>query len=127
MKPEFESRRLLSNTQAKAKMYEFDVPIGDHVNVPVSPTRLFPLTIGNLGEIAARINDGDATEEELKELQDNLLFLRVFSMFLQKQSLTKNIPSIFVLRAQRLIICVTCRAVRTFWQNKLSKSPIWMD
>lgn len=82
MKPEFESRRLLSNTQAKAKMYEFDVPIENHVNVPVSPTRLFPLTIGNLGEIAARINDGDATEEELKELQDNLPFsARFFDVF----------------------------------------------
>src|SRR5215218_1695515 len=82
MKPESASRRLLSNTQAKAKMFEFSVSAEQHVHVPVSPTRLFPLTIGNLGEIAARISDGNITEEDLNELQDNLPFsARFFDAF----------------------------------------------
>jgi len=82
MKPESASRRLLSNTQAKAKMFDFSVSAEQHVDVPVSPTRLFPLTIGNLGEIAARISDGNITEEDLKELQDNLPFsARFFDAF----------------------------------------------
>ena len=82
MKPESTSRRLLSNTQAKAKMFEFSVPADHHVDVPVSPTRLFPLTIGNLGELAARINDNNISEEDLKELQENLPFsARFFDVF----------------------------------------------
>src|SRR6185503_5733752 len=82
MKPESASRRLLSNTQAKAKMFEFSVPAEHHVDVPVSPTRLFPLTIGNLGEIAARIIDNNITEEDLKELEDSLPFsARFFDAF----------------------------------------------
>ena len=48
MKPESASRRLLSNTQAKAKMFEFSVPAAHHVDVPVSPTQLFPLLFADL-------------------------------------------------------------------------------
>jgi hypothetical protein len=57
MKPETRSQRLLSITQSKAKMYEYNVPLEDHIEIPAgtNPDRLFPLSIGMLGDIASRI------------------------------------------------------------------------
>jgi POLQ-like helicase len=86
MKPEARSQRLLSITQSKAKMYEYNVPLDDHIEIPAgtNPDKLFPLTIGLLGDIAARINLGDQATEEVKELRQSLPFsARFFDAFIQ--------------------------------------------
>ena len=55
MKPETGSRTLLSITRAKAKMYEYGVPEEDHIEIRIDPMRLLPLSIGQLGDLAASI------------------------------------------------------------------------
>jgi len=86
MKPEARSQRLLSITQSKAKMYEYNVPLEDHIEIPTgtNPERLFPLSIGLLGDIAARINSGDQAAEEIIELRQSIPFsARFFDAFVQ--------------------------------------------
>ncbi len=56
MKPERHSQHLLGVTRSKAKMYEFGVPVADHITIPKDPARLFPLAIGMLGELAFETN-----------------------------------------------------------------------
>lgn len=56
MKPERHSKTLLGVTRSKAKMYEFGVPMDDHIAIPKDPARLFPLALGMLGELAFEIN-----------------------------------------------------------------------
>jgi POLQ-like helicase len=78
MKPENRSQTLLSITRSKAKMYEYSVPEEDHIKIPVDPARLFTLTIGLLGDLAAYINSEDINEDRLKDLKENLVFSAYF-------------------------------------------------
>lgn len=61
-----------------AKMYEYSVPEEDHIKIPVDPARLFTLTIGLLGDLAAYINSEDINEDRLKDLKENLVFSAYF-------------------------------------------------
>ena len=54
MRPEDGSYRLLGVTRSKAKMYEFDVPLEHHIKIVQDPAKLFPLSIGLLGDFAAQ-------------------------------------------------------------------------
>lgn len=56
MKPDAASRRLLGITRSKAKMFEYDVPIEDHIRIVRDPGNLFPISIGLLGDLASQIN-----------------------------------------------------------------------
>ena len=70
MRPEAGALRVLSNTRAKAKMFEFQVPLEDHIELPRNPDILFSLAVGILGDAAAAIADQllaievDRTEEQ---------------------------------------------------------------
>ena len=97
MKPEEKSYLTLSVTQSKAKMYEYNVPLEDHIAIPSDPARLFILTIGLLGDLAARINDGTATEQEFSELQSNLPFSARFFDTYVKTKLNQEIDSYVLL------------------------------
>ena len=71
MKPEDNSFRLLSITRSKAKMYEYGIPEEHHIQIFRDPARLFPLTIGILGDLAAQINGENQDllfDQELKIL-----------------------------------------------------------
>jgi POLQ-like helicase len=61
MRPEFNSRRLYGITRSKGKMYELDLPEGQHIAVPENsePRELFLLAIGTLGDIAAKLADAE--------------------------------------------------------------------
>lgn len=84
MKPETGSQHLLSVTQSKAKMFEYNVPLEDHIKIYTNPDRLFILSIGLLGDIAARINDSDASDDEIQELRNILPFsARFFDTFVE--------------------------------------------
>lgn len=74
MKPEQESRRLLNITRSKAKMLEFSIPEKDHLKLKQDPARLFPISIGMLGELASTINRGEPPQEIISELKENSLF-----------------------------------------------------
>jgi POLQ-like helicase len=87
MKPELSSQRLLGIARSKAKMYEYDVPEPYHIKIPRDPANLFPLTIGLLGDLAARTdlqvrveNDADDNGKELlfsAQFFDNFLNTRL--------------------------------------------------
>ncbi|MFG6116952.1 DEAD/DEAH box helicase [Halobacillus sp. MO56] len=74
MKPENKSKSLLGVTRSKAKMYEYGIPDKDHINMSRDPNELFSLTIGMLGDLAAKINNGGIEKEILNEQQKNLQF-----------------------------------------------------
>ena len=57
MRPERAANRLLATTRSKAKMYEYDVPEEEHIELPQSPNKLFSLAVGLLGDAAAAIAD----------------------------------------------------------------------
>jgi len=91
MKPEARSRIALSVTQSKAKMYEYNVPLEEHIKLPDDPAKLFSLTIGMLGDIAARINDENATDVEIQELRENLPFsARFFDAYIEARLNPEN-------------------------------------
>lgn len=74
MKPEFKSKTLLGVTRSKAKMYEYDVPVSQHIRITKDPNELFTLTIGMLGDFAAKIINNEIDYGALKEQQKDLLF-----------------------------------------------------
>jgi POLQ-like helicase len=78
MRPESKSRRLLSITQAKAKMYEYEVPEQYHIRITRNPANLFPLAVGLLGDLAARANSQDVDENYQNDLRENLHFSAQF-------------------------------------------------
>ena len=83
MRPEKKSQNLLKETQARAKMLEYSVP-ADKQPSSQNPLRLFTLTIGLLGDLAASINRGQSTSESFLDLKHNLLFAaRFFDSYTQ--------------------------------------------
>ena len=57
MKPSRKARLFASITLSKGKMYEYEIPIEDHIEIPghVNLEHQFPLAIGTLGDFAAEI------------------------------------------------------------------------
>lgn len=84
MKPERNSERLLGITRSKAKMYEYHVPIEDHIDLKADPARLFTLTIGLLGDLAAEINSKNEVSVQLPSPRKELAFsARFFDAYCQ--------------------------------------------
>ncbi len=80
MKPERESRTILGITRSQAKMYEYNIPKQYHIAITPNrnPEKLFSLSIGLLGDFAAKINVGIPDLEILSELRRNLRFSAYF-------------------------------------------------
>jgi hypothetical protein len=72
MKPDVRSNTLLGITRSKAKMYEYKVPIDHHIAVSRNPARLFTLTIGMLGDVAANLESLQNELELPQELREGL-------------------------------------------------------
>ena len=86
MKPEQKSQRLLGITRSKAKMLEYSIPEEHHIKITQDPVKLFTISIGLLGDLAAAINRGETDSASLSELRDNLLFsARFFDSYLQSK------------------------------------------
>ena len=65
-------------------MYEYNVPLDERIRLPDDPAKLFPLTIGMLGDLAVRINNGNASEEEIQTVRESLPFsARFFDAYIQ--------------------------------------------
>jgi POLQ-like helicase len=58
MRPERSAEHILSITRAKAKMYEYAVPLEDHIDLTTNPNVLFSLAMGLVGDAAAAIASG---------------------------------------------------------------------
>jgi POLQ-like helicase len=106
MKPEQQSKRLLSITQSKAKMYEYDVPIEHHIVITRDPAHLFSLTIGMLGDIAAEINKGISAPEIILEFKENLPFsARFFDTYVQTKLNNDIDPYLLAIGSAAYYLC----------------------
>ncbi|MDD5610766.1 MAG: DEAD/DEAH box helicase [Candidatus Omnitrophica bacterium] len=78
MKPEQRSKNLLGITRSQAKMYEYSVPSQYHIAISRDPARLFPLTIGLIGDFASQICSKSKDEGLFIESQNHLNFAAYF-------------------------------------------------
>jgi superfamily II DNA/RNA helicase len=85
MKPEKQSENILNITRAKAKMIEYNIPEEyQQIKLETNPAKLFPLTIGLLGDYSYKINQPGITNTELEGLKSVLIFSsRFFDSFFQ--------------------------------------------
>lgn len=106
MRPEQKSQLLLGVTRSKAKMIEYDVPEEHHIRIPQDPAKLFTISIGLLGDLAAAINRNEPDSYSLEELKNNLLFsARFFDSYLQSR-LNKTLdPYLVILGAASYYLC----------------------
>lgn len=86
MRPEQKSQLLLGVTRSKAKMFEYGIPEKHHIKITQDPARLFTLSIGVLGDLAAAINREGLDSDLLLEMRANLLFsARFFDSYIQSK------------------------------------------
>ena len=106
MKPELKSQLLLGVTRSKAKMLEYGVPEEYHIKLTQDPAKLFTLSIGLLGDIAAAINRDGSDSKELAELKTNLLFsARFFDSYHQSKLNEALDPYLMLLGAASYYLC----------------------
>lgn len=99
MKPEKESRKLLSVVRAKAKMWEYNVPEEEHIKIKKDPAQLFLLAIGMLGDLASSINEGSEIPEYIEEKIGQLRFSANFFDTYVKSRLNETLTDYHVLLA----------------------------
>lgn len=103
MRPEQRSQLLLGVTRSKAKMLEYGVPEEHHIKITQDPAKLFTLSIGLLGDLAAAINREKPDPDSLAELKANLLFsARFFDSYFQSK-LNETLDPYLVLLGLSLI------------------------
>jgi POLQ-like helicase len=106
MKPEKGSQTFLSITRSKAKMYEYDIPEEHHIKVDIDPSKLFSLTIGTLGDLAAQTNTDSPNPEYLSELTSSLQFsAHFFDAYLQSHLQQDLDPYLILLGSSAYYLC----------------------
>src|SRR5688572_1900422 len=103
MKHEFNSRRLFGITRSKGKMFEFRIPIDSHISVPENsnPDQLFVLTVGTLGDVAAKISTADDSSSTISSFEiDELGFsASFFDAYIESKFSEELNPQITLLAA----------------------------
>lgn len=106
MRPEKKSQLLLGVTRSKAKMLEYGVPEEHHIKITQDPAKLFTITIGLLGDLAAAINREGPDPGSLSELKTNLLFsARFFDSYLQSKLNETLDPYLVLLGSASYYLC----------------------
>jgi hypothetical protein len=106
MRPEQRSQTLLAITRSKAKMFEYDVPDNYHINITQDPARLFTLSIGILGDLAARSHNGTADTAIVDDLRQSLQFAaRFFDAYMQARLNSTLDPYVILLGAASFYLC----------------------
>ena len=106
MRPERKSQLLLGVTRSKAKMLEYGVPEEHHIKITQDPAKLFTLSIGLLGDLAAAINRVEPDPDSLAELKTNLLFsARFFDSYLQSRLNATLDPYLVLLGSASYYLC----------------------
>ena len=106
MRPEQKSQLLLGVTRSKAKMLEYGVPEEHHIKITQDPAKLFTLSIGLLGDLAAAINREGPDPDSLAELKTNLLFsARFFDSYLQSKLNETLDPYLVLLGSASYYLC----------------------
>ena len=107
MRPDKKSNRLLGVTRSKAKMIEYHVPEEyQDIDLSLHPNKLFTITIGLLGDLAAAINREGPDPDSLAELKTNLLFsARFFDSYLQSKLNETLDPYLVLLGSTSYYLC----------------------
>ena len=106
MRPEQKSLRLLGVTQSKAKLLEYGIAQEYHIKITQDPAKLFTLSIGLLGDLAATINREELNPSALAELKTNLLFsARFFDSYLQSKLSETLDPYLILLGSASYYLC----------------------
>lgn len=106
MRPEQKSQLLLGVTRSKAKMLEYGVPEEHHIKITQDPAKLFTISIGLLGDLAAAINREEPDPGYLAELKTNLLFsARFFDSYLQSKLNETLDPYLVLLGSASYYLC----------------------
>ena len=106
MRPEKKSQLLLGVTRSKAKMLEYGVPEEHHIKITQDPAKLFTISIGLLGDLAATINREESDPDSLAELKTNLLFsARFFDSYLQSKLNETLDPYLVLLGSASYYLC----------------------
>lgn len=106
MRPEQKSQLLLGVTRSKAKMLEYSVPEEHHIKITQDPAKLFTISIGLLGDLAAAINRNEPDSDFLSELKTNLLFsARFFDSYLQSKLNEALDPYLVLLGSASYYLC----------------------
>ncbi|MFA5436167.1 MAG: DEAD/DEAH box helicase [Candidatus Neomarinimicrobiota bacterium] len=106
MRPEQKSQLLLGVTRSKAKMLEYSVPEEHHIKITQDPAKLFTISIGLLGDLAAAINREEPDPGSLSELRTNLLFsARFFDSYLQSKLNETLDPYLVLLGSASYYLC----------------------
>lgn len=107
MRPDRKSYRLLGVTRSKAKMIEYHVPEEyQEIDLSLHPNKLFTISIGLLGDLAAAINREEPDPDSLSELKTNLLFsARFFDSYLQSKLNERLDPYLVLLGSASYYLC----------------------
>ncbi len=106
MRPEQKSQLLLGVTRSKAKMIEYGIPEEHHIKIKQDPAKLFTISIGLLGDLAAAINRDEYDPDFLSELRTNLLFsARFFDSYLQSKLNEALDPYLVLLGSASYYLC----------------------
>jgi POLQ-like helicase len=106
MRPKQKSQLLLGVTRSKAKMLEYGVPQEHHIKITQDPAKLFTLSIGLLGDLAAGINREELQPDALADLRNNLLFsARFFDAYLQSKLNEMLDPYLALLGSASYYLC----------------------
>lgn len=107
MRPEQKSQLLLGVTRSKAKMLEYSVPEEHHIKITQDPAKLFTISIGLLGDLAAAISREEPDSAgSLLELRTNLLFsARFFDSYLQSKLNETLDPYLVLLGSASYYLC----------------------
>lgn len=106
MRPEKKSQLLLGVTRSKAKMLEYNVPEEHHITITQDPAKLFTISIGLLGDLAATINREEPSSESLSELKSNVLFsAHFFDSYLQSRLNETLEPYLLLVGASAYYLC----------------------
>jgi len=107
MRPDRKSNRLLGVTRSKAKMIEYHVPEEyQEIDLSLHPNKLFTISIGLLGDLAAAINRNEPDPDSLSELRTNLLFsARFFDSYLQSKLNETLDPYLVLLGSASYYLC----------------------
>ncbi|WP_018871048.1 DEAD/DEAH box helicase [Thioalkalivibrio sp. ALgr3] len=106
MRPEQKSQLLLGVTRSKAKMLEYGVPEEHHIKITQDPAKLFTISIGLLGDLAAVINREEPDPDSIAELKTNLLFsARFFDSYLQSKLNETLDPYLVLLGSASYYLC----------------------
>jgi len=106
MKPDILSQRLLAITRSKAKMYEYQIPLKDHIKIERNPLELLNLSIGLLGDLSANVNRGIQNVTEINEQSNILQFSAHFFDAYLRSHLNQDLdPYTILLSAASYYLC----------------------